>query len=250
MDSPLDSVGDGTERTDHLRALAVAFDELGRQVHEQPSDAMDSLVNVTKDRVPGAHSVSVTSLRRGQFVTSAATDDFARQVDAEQYDVGSGPCIDAALDERTYRTGDIGHDERWPEFGKRAAALGVNSMLSFRLSLGDDDTIAALNIFSRDRDAFDDDSLAIGLLLATHGALAVMASKKHMDVQNLNQALESNRLIGTAVGILMSKHLLSQKQAFDVLSVVSQNTNRKVADLAADVTAHGDLEPGIELPGR
>lgn len=160
--------------------------------------------------------------------------------------VGSGPCTDAALDATVYCTRDIGQDARWPEFGRRAAQLGVESMLSYRLNLGDDDTIAALNIFSREQDAFDDDGPAIGVLLATHGAVAVMASKDRVEVDNLSRAVESNRLNGTAVGILMSTHLLSRQQAFDLLSVVSQNANRTLADIAADVVSHGDLTPVIE----
>ncbi|MGB7818781.1 MAG: GAF and ANTAR domain-containing protein [Ornithinibacter sp.] len=231
-----------------LRSLAAAFANLGEQVDAKPTEALGSLVSVTRERVTGADSVSVTTLRRGQFVTAAATDHLAREVDAAQYEVGSGPCVDAALDATIYRTGDIKRDTRWPEFGRRAAELGVASMLSYRLNLGDDDTVAALNLFSRDEEAFDDESATIGLLLATHGAVAVMASKGRLEVDNLTRALESNRLIGTAMGILMSTHHLTQQQSFDLLSVVSQNTNRKLADIAADVVAHGDLEPGVETP--
>jgi ANTAR domain/GAF domain len=250
VDSPADDDGAGHLRHAHLRELAVAFDELGDQVRSGPRDALDSLVHVARDQVPGAHSVSVTTLRRGRFDTAAATDDLARRADAEQYDVGRGPCIDAALDATTYRTGDIANDDRWPEFGRRAAALGVRSMLSYRLSLGDDDTIAALNLFSTDLDAFDDDAVVVGLLLATHGAVAVMASRDRQEARDIHHAVESNRVIGTAVGILMSRHHLSQQQAFDLLSVVSQNTNRRLAGIAEDVVAHGDLEPGIEVPPR
>ena len=51
-------------------------------------------------------------------------------------------------------------------------------------------------------------------------------------VRNLELALESNREIGVAIGVLMHEHRLSQAQAFDVLRAASQDSNRRLADIA------------------
>jgi hypothetical protein len=48
-------------------------------------------------------------------------------------------------------------------------------MLSFRLFLEDSDVVAGLNMYSLQPDAFDETARTVGLLLATHGALAVAA---------------------------------------------------------------------------
>lgn len=242
MNDFLDSRADAPARQEHLHAIAEAFAQIGAQIETAPGAALDSLVRVTAALLPGAQSVSVSTLRRGAFETSAATDSFARQADAIQYDVGSGPCVDAALDATTFRTGDIQHDERWPEFGQRVSALGVRSMLAYRLHHDDDGMVAALNIYSQEQNGFDDAALMMGLLLATHGALALRAARSSHEAVQLNHALQSSRTIGTAVGILMSTHVLSQQQAFDLMSVSSQNSNRKLHDIAADVVAAGDLE--------
>ncbi len=250
MNHPIDLAADAPSRQEHLRSVADAFAQIGAQIVTAPGEGLASLVEVTAARVPGAQAVSVTTLRRGTFETSAATNSFARRADAIQYEVGAGPCVDAALDATTYRAGDIQHDERWPEFGHRVSSLGVRSMLAYRLHLEGQDMVAALNIYSKQLHAFDDDAMTMGLLLATHGALTLRAASSSREAVHLNKALKSSRTIGTAIGILMSTHVLSQQQAFDLISVASQNSNRKLVDVASDVVAEGDLESVLELRAR
>jgi AmiR/NasT family two-component response regulator len=59
--------------------------------------------------------------------------------------------------------------------------------------------------------------------------------------RNLERALASNREIGVAIGVLMHGHRLTQAQAFDVLRAASQDSNRKLADIAMDVVDTGTL---------
>jgi AmiR/NasT family two-component response regulator len=53
--------------------------------------------------------------------------------------------------------------------------------------------------------------------------------------------MESNREIGVAMGILMHRHRLDREQAFAVLRVASQDSNRKLADIALEVVETGSL---------
>ena len=46
-----------------------------------------------------------------------ATDPFVGEVDAIQYRLIEGPCISAAAERRTMRSGSLGADPRWPTFG-------------------------------------------------------------------------------------------------------------------------------------
>jgi signal transduction histidine kinase/DNA-binding response OmpR family regulator len=57
----------------------------------------------------------------------------------------------------------------------------------------------------------------------------------------IRAGLESNRAIGTAVGILMANHRLTAGSAFQLLVEASQHSNRKLRDIAADVTITGRL---------
>jgi ANTAR domain-containing protein len=63
--------------------------------------------------------------------------------------------------------------------------------------------------------------------------------------ENLDVALQSSRNIGAAIGILMSLHKISQTQAFDLLCVASQRSNRKLRDLALEVVDTGWLDPAL-----
>jgi signal transduction histidine kinase/DNA-binding response OmpR family regulator len=57
----------------------------------------------------------------------------------------------------------------------------------------------------------------------------------------LRGALDSNRIIGTATGILMATHRLSAAQGFQLLARASQDSNRKLRDLAVQVVESGRL---------
>jgi hypothetical protein len=213
---------------------------------DDPAGVMEVIARLTVDRLPQAEWASITTLRAGEFVTVAATDDRARAGDRIQYEVGSGPCIDALLDDAIYHPSDIAHDARWPQFGRRVAAeLGVRSMLSYRLTLGVDDVIASMNVYSRTPDAFAADAVTIGLLLAVHGAVAVTAATTREEASNLRRALENSREIGVAMGVLMNTHSLTRTQAFDLLRIASQRSNHKLHDIATRVADTGTIDVGL-----
>ncbi len=72
-------------------------------------------------------------------------------------------------------------------------------------------------------------------------ALRAELAEANARVTHLERALRSNRRIGLAAGILMSRHHLTADQAFDRLGEVSQRRNVKLRDLAEDVVYCGDL---------
>lgn len=72
--------------------------------------------------------------------------------------------------------------------------------------------------------------------------------KAQEQVVNLEIALKSNRDIGTALGILMAAHLVTQDQAFTMLRTVSQHTHRKLRDVANDVIFTGVLNAAPPPP--
>lgn len=227
-----------------LLDLAEAMHDLAeRATTAEGGPALDDLVRLTVERIPQARWASLTALRKHGFGTEAATDERATLADLLQYEMGFGPCVEAVRDDSVYVSGDVTRDERWLEWGVRVHGdLGVRSVLSQRLRLsGDVGVIAGLNIYSDAADAFDEHARAIGLVLATHGGLLLNTMLANDRVRNLQRALESNREIGVAIGVLMHGHRLSQTQALDVLRAASQDSNRKLADLAVEVVDTGAL---------
>ena len=240
----LDQARADTETSsDDLRRLAEAMSLVAGRATIEGGAPLQELVEATTEQIPLASSASITVLRGGRFRSEASTGAIAPRADALQYEIGSGPCVDAVLDDSVYVTGDVTRDERWPQWGGRAnAETGVRSVLAHRLTLLDDsDAIACLNVFSSEVEAFGHRDVGAGLVLATHGSLLVTALLARDKAENLTRALATNREIGVAMGILMQRHRLTREHAFDVLRVASQDANRKFADVASEVADTGTL---------
>ena len=91
--------------------------------------------------------------------------------------------------------------------------------------------------------------LLIGHLLVERAVALVQREHLVAKAENLHRALDSNRDIGAAMGILMARHQLTSDQAFDLLRRTSQRAHRKIVSIAADVIETGELERpvGVEL---
>jgi hypothetical protein len=226
-----------------LVALAEAMGVLSDRMAAHVERPLEHLVAVAVETVGGARWASVTMLRGDEFSTAASTSEQAVRADVLQYELGSGPCVDAVRQDSAYVTGDVSAEPRWSCWGPRASAeVGVNSVLSQRLHLHEDiGVVAGLNMYSDAKDAFDQGSVGVALVLATHGAVVLSERLASNRAKNLMKALESNREIGVAMGILMQQHQFSRQEAFDVLKVASQNSNRKLADIATEVADTGTL---------
>lgn len=227
------------------RELADLFLALGASgANGLPVEQAMALVTAASVAVvPGAEEAAVTEGRAGRFRTIASTGLLPTQVDAIQYELMSGPCVDAVVEDTVFRSDDLRTETRWPEFATRAVTeTGVISILSFRMFFEDGDLLAGLNLYATKPAVFDDEAETRGLLLATHGALALAGALRLNKIENLERALNTNREIGIAIGILMARHLATREQAFDLLRVASQNSHRKIVDLARDVVETGDLE--------
>lgn len=227
-----------------VESVLVALRELGSDVRSaSPAEALAALTAACTRLVPGADAAGVTVVTAQGYETRAATDELAERVDAIQFEVQDGPCIAAAVEETAFRVDDLRTDARWPDFAARTVEqTGVLSVLSYRLFLEEDELTAALNLYSTKPDAFDDVAQVTGLAATAYGAEVITSERRHVDAANLKRALETNRDIGAAIGVLMTLHKVTRNQAFDLLRVASQNTHRKLADIARDVIETGSLE--------
>ena len=65
------------------------------------------------------------------------------------------------------------------------------------------------------------------------------------EIAQLHFAVMSNRRISLAMGILMRDQNIDENQAFIYLRRVSQDSNRKLRDVAEDVIQHRRFPPGM-----
>src|SRR3954451_19280374 len=104
---------------DETSRLADVFTQLERELLTQHT-ADETLALITHravEVIPAAEHAAISRGRHGRFETVAATSDLAIRVDGIQYRLGHGPCVDAILDDNTYRVGNLGAPgNRWPRF--------------------------------------------------------------------------------------------------------------------------------------
>ena len=60
-----------------------------------------------------------------------------------------------------------------------------------------------------------------------------LLSREH--AVQMEEALRSSRTIGAAIGMIMASRLVSQNEAFEILTQASQRGNRKLRDLASEI---------------
>lgn len=215
--------------------LAVRMGEVARSLQDEDDQGvmLDELIRVAVELVPGASHGSISRvIGRARVIAEHSTGPLPVQVEAAQTELGQGPCLDSVYEQVTVRLSDTATDPRWPQFSRRALELGVRSMLAIQLYV-DGDNLGALNLFATEPNAFDDESEHIGLLFAAHAAVAVAGSQQ---VTTLQQAVTSRDVIGQAKGILMERHNLTPDQAFRVLARVSQHENRKLREVAEELS--------------
>jgi hypothetical protein len=97
----------------------------------------------------------------------------------------------------------------------------------------------ALNLLARRPGAFTDDSERIGLLFASHAAIALADAR---DLNHVTIALDTRDVIGLAKGMLMERYKITGEMAFALLAKASQDTNRKLHDVAEHLAMSGTLD--------
>ncbi|SFL62776.1 GAF domain-containing protein [Geodermatophilus ruber] len=224
--------------------LSQGLSDLARKMQHQTDAAavMELIVSSVAGTIPGAEHATISLVHgRRRVVSAAATGELARRFDDLQESTQQGPCLDAMYQQVTVRVDDLAADPRWPELARRATAeLGVASMLCFQLFVRDQD-LGGLNLLAHRPGAFTDESERIGLLFASHAAVAVADAQ---DLNHMTTALRSRDVIGQAKGILMERYKITAEVAFALLAKTSQDTNRKLHDVAEYLSQTGTL--GIE----
>ena len=226
--------------------LAQQLSELARNLHQEASvqDTLMRIVRAAVDNVPGAQFAGILVVEgRRKITTPVWSDKVVKACDRAQYETGQGPCLDSVYVQQTVRLPDMRTEQRWPKFTRRVAEYGIGSMLCLQLYVHGDN-LGALNLYSSCPDAFSDESEHVGLLLASHAAVALASAQRE---EHLLQAVETRDLIGQAKGVLMERYKITSDQAFSLLIRASQNTNLKLRDIADHLTATGELATSDQI---
>jgi AmiR/NasT family two-component response regulator len=233
--------------TTEMLELSQEFAELGKELHGDGDNnaALMRVVELAVKHIDGCSWASITRVRGQQGHTLASSDDVATKVDGLQFELDEGPALQAAREDVNCLAFDLTDDPRWPAFARAVAAISpARSMLALQLLAGQS---AALNLYAETVDAFSNDAIDTATIFAAHASSFVALLEAEDQASNLVAALESNREIGVALGVLMAHRKVTQEQAFTLLRVASQNLHRKLREIANEVVETGALP---DIPAR
>ena len=196
------------------------------------------IVDLGEDLLEHCDGVSLMLIGRGGVIaTPAWSSAVAHQSDMAQYATGQGPCLDAIEEHDTIVMEDLETDPRWPDYRARVLGLGVRSMISLRLFVTDD-SMGAIDLYSRRPHAFSRRSQLIGQVFAAQASVALKAALIEV---GLRTAIESRDVIGQAKGIVMARRRVTAEMAIEILKHLSQEHNLKLAVLAEQIAHTGEL---------
>ena len=198
----------------------------------RPGDLDPTVVAVTdglRRHLPADHHVGISALERGGVLaTRAGSSDLVRELDGWQCSTGQGPSLHALEKEPVVVVDVLQHDQRWVEYAPQAAALGVRAQLAVRLNV-EDRPWGVITVCSTGAERIDPEDERLVTLLAAHAGVAV---ERALREANLKAALQTRKLIGQAVGLVMERFGLDEEMAFRYLVRLSTNSNVKLRDIA------------------
>ncbi|ADL44160.1 MULTISPECIES: GAF and ANTAR domain-containing protein [Micromonospora] len=224
MESASMEPADALAELSRIRLDEVALDDVLARVAELANRA-----------VPGSAHVSVSLVQAGANRAIAYTSDLARSLDEWQYAHDDGPCLDASMSAVSICLPDLADEPRWPGWAARARAAGVQSSLSIGLPIQEAVT-GALNIHGGAPRAFDKSSIELAEEFAAYAAVALANAHLYESTATLarqmQEAMRSRAVIEQAKGIIMGQRRCSAEEAFTLLAKLSQDSNRKLREVA------------------
>jgi GAF domain-containing protein len=201
--------------------------------HKTLDETLQTIAEVARDSVPGFDQVGISTLENdGEVRTRAHTGDLVLPLDELQYELREGPCVETLRDSDVVVAPNVGHDQRWPRYVPQAVELGLRSQLAVKLYLDDEGTFGGINFYSTTSDEVDHDAPALARIFAAHSAIAVGHARQR---ETLLAGLQTRKVIGQAIGIMMERYQMNEDRASAFLVRASSHGNIKLRDIAQEL---------------
>lgn len=210
--------------TDAVRSIDAARDV---------ETALRAITESAVISLPGVGHAGISVIRRGGVETKGATSDLPGQLDDLQFEFKEGPCYDAMVEgsPEVLVSDEIRHDQRWPQYIPRAVRVGLKAQLGVRL-FNADGVHGALNFYSTENEVIPEETVEVASLFAANAA--VVLGRVVLE-QNLRAAIATRTVIGIATGLLIGRYGVTQEQAFQYMTRISQDTNTKLRKVAEQI---------------
>jgi hypothetical protein len=200
-----------------------------------PEKSLRRVAELAKRSLGDVEDVSLTMIEDGRPRTVVFTGHLAVDLDERQYELGFGPCVDAA---RTGQTIIIDHncdDTPYREWARIARRAGVWHTVSVGLPLAQR-SIGGLNIYKTAEGPLPRGLPEHARMFARYAAVTVVNVTSYAnaadEASGLRIAMQSRAVIEQAKGILMARDRCTPEEAFEILIRLSQHRNIKLRDLA------------------
>lgn len=231
---------------DDIRSERRSLDAVGAYfVGELPVDAaLRRICDAALAAEPVAVFAGVSMTVDARLGTYVFTHPDVVDIDRSQYASGEGPCVDAFITGSLARIDSTAAPGPYPAFRRAAAAHGIGSVVSIPMRAGHQ-VVGALNMYSRETQAFCESMNHSRVEFATHAAYVLLNHQAYWDArslsENLQAALASRAEIEQAKGIIVATTGCSPDDAFERLRSQSQHENVKVRDLARELIRRSRL---------
>ncbi|RYB89953.1 ANTAR domain-containing protein [Nocardioides oleivorans] len=215
-------------------------------------DFLQSLTDHAAD-VSGADAVGILLADHRRVLRfMAASNDTGKMLELFQLQNSEGPCLDCFTTGRPVVNAQLDDaTARWPVFAPAAVAGGLRSVHAFPLRLRED-TIGALNLFSRTGSRFAPEDVRVVQALADVATIAILQERSilraGMLTEQLQGALNSRVVIEQAKGAVAQQQGIPLQEAFELMRAEARSSRRRLAEVAEDVLA--GLAPPPPKPGR
>jgi GAF domain-containing protein len=155
-----------------------------------------------------------------------------------QAEHGEGPCVDAYDEKQTVWAEDLGQEQRWPGFSPAAAGRGLAAVLASPIPYSNE-AVGVVAVFASGphpwTEAEREAIVAFTDLTAMLILNAMEARERGLIAVQLQGALDSRVVIEQAKGVLVGRHGISPRQAFERLRGLARDRRRPLAEVAAEV---------------
>jgi GAF domain-containing protein len=207
-----------------LRTSPVSVEEaLGRV-----ADSADALFGV------GGTTLMVVD--RDQVLRNlAAAQGGAALLEELQADLGEGPCVDAFDEKGPVWSDDLGREDRWPAFSPAAAEGGLLAVLASPIPYSEQ-AVGVVAVFGSEPHAWTEAEreaiVAFTDLVALLILNAMEAEARGRLAGELQGALDSRVVIEQAKGVLVGRHGITPRQAFERLRGAARDQRRPLSQVA------------------
>ena len=155
-----------------------------------------------------------------------------------QAEHGEGPCVDAYDDKQPVWADDLGREERWPGFAPAAARRGLVAVLASPIPYSTE-AVGVVAVYASAvhpwTEAEQEAIVAFTDLAAMLILNAMEASERGRLAVELQVALDSRVVIEQAKGVLVGRHGLSPREAFQRLRGFARDQRRPLTEVAKAV---------------